>query len=206
MVGREGPRREAVRGRAARGEDRGRSWGDGKGPAGLHGRWALRPEPGEAQYLLGAVEKAMGRPDAARGAWLSVPPGSPFALHAAMMLARGALVHDRQSEAEPYLQAALGAPMPTGKEAREVLLNLYKVQNRLEEARRLVCDGWGTYPDPMGTLQQLWRLDTSSPVLLEELRYVVENAAKLPPTTTESGSPKPTCRPGPVDTRRPLNS
>jgi tetratricopeptide (TPR) repeat protein len=142
---------------------------------------ALRPEVGEAQYLLGAVEKAMGRPDAARAAWLEVPPGSAFAVHAAMMLARGALVHDRHADAEPYLKAALGAAMPTGKEAREVLLNLYKLQNRLEEARRLVRDGWETYPDRIGTLQQLWRLDTPSPLLLEELRYVVENAAKNAP-------------------------
>jgi enediyne biosynthesis protein E4 len=142
---------------------------------------ALRPEVGEAQYLLGAVEKATGRPDAARLAWLAVPPESEFALHAAMMLARGALVHDRHADAEPYLKAALGASMPTGKEAREVLLNLFKVQNRLEEARRLVRDGWETYPDRIGTLQQLWRLDTASPVLLEDLRYVVENAAKHAP-------------------------
>ena len=103
---------------------------------------AMLPEPGEAQYVLGAVEKAMGRPDAARAAWLAVPAGSPFALHAALMLARGALDHDRQADAEPYLKTALGAAWPTGKEAREVLLNLYKVQNRLEEARRLVRDGW----------------------------------------------------------------
>ena len=142
---------------------------------------ALRPEPGEAQYVLGAVEKAMGRPDAARAAWLAVPASSPFALHAALMLARGALDHDRHADAEPYLKAALGAAWPTGKEAREVLLNLYKVQNRLEEARRLVRDGWETYPDRVGTLQQLWRLDTPSPFLLEELRYVVENAAKNAP-------------------------
>jgi tetratricopeptide (TPR) repeat protein len=142
---------------------------------------ALRPELGEAQYLLGAVEKAMGRPDDARAAWQAVPAGSSFALHAAMMLARAALVADRQADAEPYLKAALAAAWPTGKEARETLLNLYKVQNRLEEARRLVRDGWATYPDRIGTLQQLWRLDTASPVLLEELRYVVENAAKHAP-------------------------
>ena len=142
---------------------------------------ALWPEAGEAQYLMGAVEKAMGRPSAARAAWLAVPAGSPFALHAAMMLARSALVLDRHADAEPYLKAALGAAAPTGKEAREVLLNLYKVQNRLEEARRLVREGWETYPDRIGTLQQLWRLDTPSPVLLEELRYVVENAAKNAP-------------------------
>jgi enediyne biosynthesis protein E4 len=142
---------------------------------------ALSPEAGEAQYLLGAVEKAAGRPEAARAAWLAVPAGSPFALHAAMMLARGALVHDRHADAEPYLKVALGAVWPTGKEAREVLLNLYKVQNRLEEARRIVRDGWETYPDRVGTLQQLWRLDSPSPLLLEELRYVVENAAKGAP-------------------------
>ena len=181
VVGAEGPHRS--------GSTRRRSWRGRPRPT--PGRWrrpgrpsraaALRPEPGEAQYLLGAVEKAMGRPDAARAAWLAVPAGSPFALHAAMMLARGALVRDRHADAEPYLKAALGATMPTGKEAREVLLNLYKVQNRLEEARRLVRDGWETYPDRIGTLQQLWRLDSPSPILLEELRYVVENAAKNAP-------------------------
>ena len=74
---------------------------------------ALRPELGEAQYLLGAVEKAMGRPDAARAAWQAVPPGSEFARHAAMMLARAALVADRQADAEPYLKAALSAVWPT---------------------------------------------------------------------------------------------
>ena len=147
----------------------------------LMGAAALRPGQGEAQYVLGAVEKAMGRPAAARAAWLAVPPGSPFALHAALMLARGALDHDRHADAEPYLKAALVAVWPTGKDAREVLLNLYKIQNRLEEARRLVRDGWETYPDRVGTLQELWKLDTPSPFLLEELRYVVENAAKNAP-------------------------
>jgi enediyne biosynthesis protein E4 len=142
---------------------------------------ALRPKPGEAQYLLGAVEQAMGRPDAARAAWLAVPSGSPFAPHAAMMLARRALATDRQAEAEPHLKVALQAPRPNGKEAREVLLNLYKMQNRLDEARRLVRDGWETYPDPVGTLQELWRLDLPSPILLEELRQVVEGAAQKAP-------------------------
>ncbi len=144
-------------------------------------RTALRPEVGEAQYLLGALEKSMGRPDAARAYWQAVPAGSGFTLHAAMMLRCAALVADRQADAEPYLKAAVRAVYPTGKEAREVLLNLYKVQNRLEEARRLVRDGWETYPDRIGTLQQLWKLDTASPVLLEDLRYVVETAAKNAP-------------------------
>src|SRR4051794_23558543 len=55
---------------------------------------ARRPERGEAQYLLGALEQSQGRPDAARAAWLSVPPGSEFAPHAASMLARRALLAD----------------------------------------------------------------------------------------------------------------
>ena len=116
LVGAESPHPAAIPGGLPGGEGRRRRGGDGEGSGALARAAALRPEPGEAQYLLGAVEKAMGRPDAARAAWLAVPPGSPFALHAALMLARGALVRDRHADAEPYLKAALGAAWPTGNE------------------------------------------------------------------------------------------
>jgi hypothetical protein len=80
----------------------------GKARQALQRAAALRPELGAAQYLLGAAEKAMGRPDAARAAWLAVPAGSGFALHAAMMLARTALVADRHADAEPCSQRKAG--------------------------------------------------------------------------------------------------
>jgi tetratricopeptide (TPR) repeat protein len=142
------------------------------------GRW---PGRGEAEFLLGAVEQAMGRPGAAKSAWERVPEESEFAPSAAMMIARLALAGDRMAEAEPWLIKALEAPDRLGIEARESLLLLYKIQGRSEEARRLVKDGWDRYPDRVGTLQQLWYLDTASPISLEDHRRIVERAAKAAP-------------------------
>ena len=67
-----------------------------------------------------------------------MPASSEFGPSAAMMLARLALAEDRLAEAERHLPAALRAPDAQGKEARESLLLLYKIQGRYEEARRLV--------------------------------------------------------------------
>src|SRR5262249_57696819 len=78
-------------------------------------------------------------------------------------------------------RAELGAAGRMEKKQRRSMPILQKGQIRVEEPRRVVRDGWETYPDRIGTLQQLWRLDTPSPVLLEELRFVVENAAKNAP-------------------------
>src|SRR5262245_41442715 len=72
-------------------------------------RW---PGRGEAEYLLGACEKALGREGEARRAWGSVPPDSPYAGHAALMLAREALAKHRLAEAERHLPTALEAPGP----------------------------------------------------------------------------------------------
>src|SRR5262249_3816868 len=114
-------------------------------------RW---PGRGEAEYLLGACEKALGREGEAPEAWEGVPPDSPYAGHAALMLAREALAKHRLAEAERYLPTGLKAPGPNGIEARETLLYLYKLQGRIEEARRLVRAGWDHYPDRVGTLQE----------------------------------------------------
>jgi hypothetical protein len=145
---------------------------------GESGRWAWG---GETEYLLGVTEKLMGRLDAARASWRRVPSGSAFAGSAALMLAREELAGHRLAEAERYLPAALAAPGAFGVEARETLLHLYKLQGRIEEARRLVREGWDRYPDRVGTLQELWRLDTPTPLSLESHRLVLENAARSAP-------------------------
>ena len=141
-------------------------------------RW---PGRGEAEFLLGAVEQAMGRTEAAKSAWARVPEGSEFGPEAAMMLARVALADDRMAEAERHLPRALRAADPMGIEARESLLLLYKLQGRYEEARRLVRDGWDRYPDKVGTLQQLWHLDNANPITLEDHRRIVDRASRAAP-------------------------
>ena len=142
------------------------------------GRW---PGRGEAEYLLGACEFALGRAGAADAAWARVPPESSFGPHAALMRARSALKGHRFAVAEQFLPTALGAAGPNGIEARETLIRLYKLQGRYEEARRLVQEGWDVYPDRVGTLQELWRLDTVDPLPLEDQRTTLETAAQSAP-------------------------
>src|SRR6516225_10178612 len=55
-------------------------------------RW---PGDGEATFLLGACEQALGRPDAAEAAWSQVPRTSTFAGHAAMLHVRLLLKRDQ---------------------------------------------------------------------------------------------------------------
>ena len=82
-----------------------------------------------------------------------------------MMRARQALKVHRLSAAEPLLPLALRDPGDFGKEARETFVHLYKLQGRYDEARSLVREGWGRY-DPVGTIQELVRLDTSNPIAI----------------------------------------
>ena len=143
----------------------------------LAGRW---PDNGEVQYDLGVCELALGHVDRALAAWARVPSGSPHAPRAAMMRARQALKVHRLSAAEPLLPAALLDPGAFGKEARETLVYLCKLEGRYEEARRLVRDGWGRY-DRVGTIQELVRLDTSNPIPIEKAEPVLRTAAQAAP-------------------------
>ena len=69
-------------------------------------RW---PGQGEVEFLLGACEQALGRPDAAEAAWTRIPADSPFAGHAAMLRVRLLLKRDRFAAAEELLPVALRA-------------------------------------------------------------------------------------------------
>ncbi len=142
---------------------------------GLSGRWR---QSGEIQYHLGVCELAVGHVELAEAAWARVASGSPYAARAAMMRARLALKVHRLSAAEPLLLTALADPGEFGKEARETLVHLYKLQGRYEEARRVVREGWGRY-DPVGTIQEHYRLDTSNPIPVEKVLPILETAARL---------------------------
>ncbi len=144
-------------------------------------RLAVRsPGNGEVQYNLGVCELALGHQERAEAAWARVPASSPYAPRAAMARARLALKVHRLAAAEPLLPAALADPGAFGKEAQETLLQLYKLQGRYDEARRLVRDGWGRY-DPVGTIQELVRLDTSNPIAIEMVQPMLQTAWRAAP-------------------------
>ena len=59
--------------------------------------------------------------------------------------------------------------------------HIYKMQGRYDEARRLVRDGWTIYPDRVGTLQELARLDSFTPISKEDVEPVLEKARIVAP-------------------------
>jgi enediyne biosynthesis protein E4 len=141
-------------------------------------RW---PGEGEARFLLGACEQALGRPDAAEAAWSSVPTASPFAVHAAMFRGRLFMKRDRFAAAEDVLPTALRAAGESAIEAREDLVRLFNLQGRFNEVRSLVQEGWDTYPDRFGLLRQLANLDSINPFPIETIRPALEKAAQNSP-------------------------
>jgi predicted Zn-dependent protease len=141
-------------------------------------RW---PQDGEVLYDLGACELTLGHEERAAAAWAQIPPDSPLAPRAAMMQARLALKRHRLSAAEGFLREALRADVPLAIEARETLVNITKIQGRYDEARRLVREGWTTYPDRVGTLQELARLDSPTPIKLEQALPNLEAAIRMAP-------------------------
>ncbi len=142
---------------------------------------ARRPGQGEVEFLLGAAEQALGRPEAASAAWARVPDDSPFAPNAALMVARVALADDRFAAAEGPLTKALAARGRAGIEARETLVAIYKLQGRFGEARALVLGGWGTYPDPAGLLRELENLGSNKPMSISAIRPALEKASAHAP-------------------------
>jgi thioredoxin-like negative regulator of GroEL len=137
-------------------------------------RW---PGRGEAEFLLGACEQALGRPEAAEAAWSSVPSESPYAGHAAMLRARLHLRSDQLAEAEELLPSALRSSGRHAIEARESLVSLFKLEGRFAEVRALVQGGWDSYPDRIGLLRELATLDSINPVPVEKIGPALEKAA-----------------------------
>ena len=144
----------------------------------LANRW---PTDGEVLYHLGSCELALGRREKAVDVFSRVPRDSPFAGRAAVMRARQALQGHRLAVAEELMPLALGDDGPHAVEARETLIHMFKLQGRYDEARRLVREGWTRYPDRVGTLQELARLDTPTPIKIEKVRPTLETAYRAAP-------------------------
>jgi tetratricopeptide (TPR) repeat protein len=141
-------------------------------------RW---PGKGEVEFLLGACEQALGRPEAAEAAWSRVPPASPYAGHAAMLRVRLLLKRDQLAAAEELLPVALRASGQHAIEARETLVALFRLEGRFAELRGLVRDGWESYPDRFGLLRELAKLESINPVPIEKIRPALETGAENAP-------------------------
>ncbi len=142
---------------------------------------AQRPRDGEALYLLGVCESELGRDAEARAFWERVAPGSASYGRAGVALARQVLQRHQFAEAETFMSRALGDEGPHAKEARETLVMLWKIEGRYEEARRLVSEAAGSYPDVIGLLRELAQLASIVPYTLDRVREGLDTAEKTSP-------------------------
>ena len=118
--------------------------------AGLHGMAArnlgslLARKPGwdEANYLLGACERARGRPDEASEAWARVPPDSPFWGRATQGRTELKIERGLLGDAEQLVIDAQKNAPDYGSTLNALLAPIYCQQGRFEEARRLIEAQW----------------------------------------------------------------
>ena len=142
---------------------------------------ARHPQDDEVLFLLGACEQARGHSLLALASWKKVDPRSPYAASAAMLSARIFLSQDRIAEAEPFLVEAVKGQGKHATEARETLVNLYKLQGRFVEARTIVSKAWGSYPDPVGLLKELENLGSNNPMPVGVIHETLQKASRKAP-------------------------
>ncbi|MFO0906987.1 MAG: FG-GAP-like repeat-containing protein [Isosphaeraceae bacterium] len=127
---------------------------------------ASQPGWDEVLYLQGLCEQGRGRLEAALDAWSRVPPGSSFAVSAAVKSARAELARGRMAEAERRVIRYANLPGSDAVEARRTLLLLLKFQDRRQDIRRILQNTIGP-PDSaradaaevVDVIRQLWSLE-----------------------------------------------
>ncbi|MHB1557965.1 MAG: FG-GAP-like repeat-containing protein [Isosphaeraceae bacterium] len=140
-----------------------------------------RPDDAEIAYRLGVCSHAAGRIDEALAAWERVDAQSVWATRAGLARAR-TLVGDlgRFGAAEDLLVRLLPAAGPARDEVRQTLAELLFWEGRRDEVAHLIERDWAAAADPVTELRDHWRT-SSSPTLIEQVRWEVERAGQLAP-------------------------
>ena len=120
--------------------------------SGLHGSAARKlksilaqqPNSAEALYLLGTLEMARGRPDAASEAWARVPPGSACAPQAIEASVQANIALGRLAEAERIFNEARDDPRIDTSSMSLLLAPVLSEHGRVEEALRMIESCWET--------------------------------------------------------------
>jgi tetratricopeptide (TPR) repeat protein len=118
-----------------------------------------RPDSSEVAYQLGLCEEGLRNPEAAEAAWSRIRPASPLAHKAGLGRARLMMNAGRFAPVEILLLSLPRDSRPEGRQAREALELLYRVEGRKSELRDLVLETWTGADDPAGVLRRLYLVD-----------------------------------------------
>ena len=149
---------------------------------------AAYPGSDEAAFLLGACERARGRPEAAALAWTGVPLDSSFAFRAIEGLVELKLEQGRLSEAEQLVLRTREIPRYTGPDVSILLGPIYSQEGRVTEALRLIEVLW-QHHDESGEAASETAINQlrlyielrSNPVADETIRAVLDQAGQVAP-------------------------
>jgi tetratricopeptide (TPR) repeat protein len=137
---------------------------------------------GRVDYELGLAEAAIGNSPAALDAFGRLPDGYPFDARGAIVEARANLERGRLRLAESRLEQAIsrgGSPQEM-VELRQLLVRVYQIQIRFDEAIDLLRSGILADPDPEKALDHISLLERRI-LPLESLRTTLEEAYRLAP-------------------------
>ncbi len=125
---------------------------------------ARRADDGEVLLLLGECELLRGRREEALAAWARVPLTSPSFAPAARYRASNLIHMGRYSPAEATLLQALAnhGQSETSADLQRELNQLYRLEGRFDDMRRVLRGSWWQSADPVGVLKELWMLDHST--------------------------------------------
>ncbi|MDX2036102.1 MAG: FG-GAP-like repeat-containing protein [Isosphaeraceae bacterium] len=150
-------------------------------------RWRLdkllesRPSEPRGLYLLGVLDWADGRRDAARRAWSNLGPNdAPWFALAALPLAESDRAEGRLEAAETRLRAALASAGEHEHRVRWALAELLAIEGRTREAVEIYRDALATHPDSLEALRSLYKLE-HDPYPAESIRVFLETAEKREP-------------------------
>ncbi len=135
----------------------------------------------EVAYRLGVCAHAGGDIPAALAAWSRVAPRTEWSVRAGLARAR-TLVGDlgRFREAEEVLEGLRLQGGRSRDEVRHTLAELLFWEGRRDEVCRLIEQDWPDVTDPIIELRDHWRA-TSSPTLIEQVRWEVDQAGQRAP-------------------------
>jgi enediyne biosynthesis protein E4 len=121
-----------------------------------------RPNDREALYLLGLCEQSLGQTERAEAAWKRIPSGTSQAALVALHHARQEQARGRLSRAEELFLEALKIPGPHRPFARWDLVQLWRLEGRIDEARDLFRSGIAEHPEPAEALRILLKFDADA--------------------------------------------